>query len=73
MCLDNSDEVAAALAAPPAPVVITETDGIRVDFYDPSQDIEAFELLVNAAIKHGKPIKFVLRTDPAMTMSVKWA
>lgn len=71
MCLDDSHEVAAALP-PAAPVVITETDGIRVEFYDKSQSFEALTLLINEAVKHGKPVKLVLRPDPSMILAVKW-
>jgi hypothetical protein len=57
MCLDDSHEVAAALPTPvPSPVVITETDGIRVEFYGVSWEQDAMVLLINECIKHGKPI-----------------
>lgn len=61
MCLDDSHEAA---ARPLPPLVIIETGGILVEFYELSQRADALLLMVQECVKHGKPVAQVLYRDP---------
>ncbi len=56
MCLDDSNEVSKPQLL--APVVITETHGVRVEFFGGAGCgfDDALPLLINECIKHGKPV-----------------